>query len=143
MDIHLRPEDIARMPEEVQVQLNPPPRKPLESNLPAWLQGVPLEHRAHLASAAQKNVKPASVPVRPVRTPDSVPDKWWQDPALLASAKVGQITTPPPPPSAPRIVETHRVEIRTQVPPYLIVMLGFSLLATVLLSLALILLALK
>ncbi len=138
MEIHLKPEDIAKMPKDVQAQLSPEPVKPLESNLPAWLQGVPLEHRAHLAEQAAKRT---SVPVRPVRTADPAPtDKWWQQEEIKGKPPV---TSKPLPPVAPRIVETHRVEIRTQVPPYLIVMLGFSLLATVLLSLALILLALK
>ncbi len=129
MDIHLKPEDIAKMPKDVQAQLQPEPLKPLESNLPAWLQGVPLEHRAHLAEQAAKRT---SVPVRPVRTVVETPKPPSQP-----------LPVKPLPPSQPRIVETHRVEIRDRVPPYLIVMLGFSLLATVLLALALILLALQ
>ncbi len=152
MDIHLKPEDIAKMPKDIQAQLTPEPVKPLESNLPAWLQGVPLEHRAHLAEQATKR---ASVPVRPVRASEPpVPVAKPFTPAEERAAEEAfrrmnkpQPVMPPPPPSPPRIVETpaqvHRVEIRNQVPPYLIIMLGFSLLATLLLALALILLALK
>ncbi len=139
MEIHLKPEDIAKMPKDVQAQLQPEPLKPLESNLPAWLQGVPLERRAHLAEQAAKHV---SVPIRPVRT-SFTPEADAEAKQVVQQYQARQYQAKPLPPTPPRIVETHRVEIRDRVPPYLIVMLGFSLLATLLLALALILLALK